>query len=188
MASELLKRGFTIRLPADFRNRLSALRAARGLLAGFAAAVLAALLGFLYFKTQGVDIKRQHEVLGLFRELKEIDGRWDVEVLRARLETGSPPAMLVDHGAALARIQRGLAAAAQDLRSPVLERGLPDLDKAFTEKAGLMAKFRSANTAAKQALQQVMAAENEIAGLVRGTWQDFPQRERLVALENLVVQ
>jgi signal transduction histidine kinase len=174
--------------PAGIQAPIRALGSRRGAIALLTAALLAALLGFLYVKTQGVDIKRQNEALSHFRELKETDARWDVEVFRARAELALPPSSAIDHGAGLARIQQELTAAAHDLGSPVLERGLPDLFKALAEKAALMAKFRKANAEAKQALQRVSGAENEIAALVRGAWQDFPRRERLVAVENVFAQ
>ncbi len=161
-------------------------RVTRRALLALAALVLAALLGYLYFKTQGVDVKRQNEVLVLFRELKEIDARWDVDILRARTEPGPAPLPPPDYGAALNRIRNELAAAARDTNSPALKQGLPDLASAFLQKAGMVDKFRKANAAAMQALARVLASDAEIAGLVRGTWQAFRERERLVAAENAV--
>ncbi|MDP3137800.1 MAG: hypothetical protein Q8N17_15895, partial [Burkholderiaceae bacterium] len=178
-----------IETPAFGQSAARAAVAARGIVAAIVAVALAALLAFLYIKTQGVDIKRQNEALSSLRELKEIDVRWDVEALRARTGLAVPPSAASDHGAAiLGRIQQDLSASARDLGSPALARGLPELDKAFTEKAELMVQFRKANAEAGQALQLVMAADNEIAGLVRGAWRNYPQRERLVAAENVVVQ
>jgi len=174
--------------PVGVPATIRALASRRGALAVVTAALLAALLGFLYIKTQGVDIKRQNETLSYFRELKETDARWDVEVFRARAELALPQTPAIDYSAGLVRIQQELAAAAHELGSPVLERGLPDLFKAFAEKAGLMSKFRKANADAKLALQRVSGAENEIAGLVRGAWQSYPERERLVAVENVFAQ
>ncbi len=188
MENEPLSPGVTAKPPAGIRLSMGALGSRRGAIAFVTAVLLAALLGFLYVKTQGVDIKRQNEALSYFRELKETDARWDVEVFRSRAELALPPSPAIDHGAGLARIQQELTAAAHDLGSPVLARGLPDLFKAFAEKAALMAKFRKANTEAKQALQRVSGADSEIAALVRGAWQDFPQRERLVAVENVFAQ
>ncbi|HSN40046.1 MAG TPA: ATP-binding protein [Burkholderiales bacterium] len=176
-----------MKLPQGVRSRLQALPAARGVLASVAVAVLVALLVFLYVKTQGVDIKRQNEVLSYFRELKEIDARWDVEVWRARTEA-IPPPYAADRSTTLHRIQQELATAARDLDSPVLNRELGSLVKDFAEKADLMTKFRKANMAARQVLQSVMTADSEIAGLVRGAWQSFAERERLVAMESVVAQ
>lgn len=167
----------------DFPGQIAIVR---GGLAVIAAVLLSVLLGFLYVKTQGVDIKKQNEVLGLFRELKEIDARWDLEILRSRAEFAPAAVSSYSQAAAHARILQALAAAAQDLGSPVLERGLPDLSKAFADKADLVARFRIAHAETSQAFKLVMAAESEVAGLVRGAWQDYPQRERLIALENVV--
>jgi len=171
-----------IRLP-----RILAAKSARRALLAAGTVALAATLGFLYYKTQSADFKRQNEALGLLRELKEIDARWDVDILRTRTDFSQPQTASPDPGA-LSRIQRDLAAAAQALDSPVLKRGLPDLASAFSQKAGMVDQFKQANAAAKQALSQVLASESEIAGLVRGSWQDFRERERLVAAESAAVQ
>jgi len=168
--------------------RILTATAARQALFGAGAVVLAAILGFLYLKTQGADFKRQNEVLALLRELKEIDSRWDVDILRTRNELEPPPASPPDYGSTLARSRRELAAAAEVLRSPVLTRGLPDLASAISRKAGMVDQFKKANADTKRALMQVLATDAEIAGLVRGSWQDFRERERLVAAESAAVQ
>ena len=172
-----------LRLP-----RMLAAKFARRALLAAGTVALAATLGFLYYKTQGADFKRQNEALGLLRELKEIDVRWDVEIRRTRSDFSQPQTLSPDPEAALARIERALAAAAQTLDSPVLKGGLPDLASALSQKAGMVEKFKQANAVAKQALSQVLASDAEIAGLVRGSWQDFRERERLVAAESAAVQ
>jgi len=170
--------------PADSRTA----RIARRALLAAVTVALAAILGYLYFKTAGTDFKRQNEVLALLRELKEIDSRWDVEILRVHTELALPPAPLPDHRAAAARIQRELTAASAELGSLALARGLPDLGTAFSQKAEMLDQFKKANAATREALAQVVASEAEIAGLVRGSWQDFRERERLVAAESAAVQ
>lgn len=169
-------------------QRILAVKAARQGLIAAACVVLAALLGFLYFKTQGTDIKRGNEVLAMLRDLKEIDSRWDIDTWRLRSEVGPPQPPLVDYGPALARASKELSAAAQALGSPALARGLPELLGAFSQKAAMMAQFRKANAAAKEMLARVLVADTEVAGLVRGSWQDFRDRERLVAAESTAVQ
>jgi signal transduction histidine kinase len=161
--------------------------ARRALLAAVTLA-LAAILGYLYLKTEGADFKRQNEVLAALRELKEIDSRWDVDVLRAYTELAPPQAPSSDHGATVARLLRELTAAGAALGSPVLARGLPELGAAFHQKAGMLEKFRTSSAAAREALAEVVASESEIAGLVRGSWRDFRDRERLVAAESAAVQ
>ena len=169
-------------------QRLLAYRGARWVIVAAVAALLAAILGYLYFKTQGADVKRKNEVLTLLRELKEIDVRWDSDLWRTRTEFAAPPAATPDTGAALARVRRDLTAAAKALDSPVLAGGLPDLMNAFAQKAEMVDKYRKASSAAKLALTRVMASDAEIAGLVRGSWQDFRERERLVAAESTATQ
>jgi len=169
-------------------QRVLAVKAARQALVAAGCILLVAILGFLYFKTQGADIKRGNEALAALRGLKEIDARWDVDIWRLRFELGQPQPPVADYGPTLARQQKELAAAAQALGSPVLARGLPDLLSAFSLKAGMVEKFRKASAANKQTLLRVMASDTEVAGLVRGSWKDFRDRERLVAAESAAVQ
>lgn len=149
------------------------------------AVVLVALLGFIYLKSQGVDYRQQNEILGYLRELKEIDARWDLEVLRARVEGASGKAHAVgDRGTRAPELLRRLKVAAAEIDSPVLTRGLPVLVKAFEQKAELLTRYRAAGATVAQALGRMVAFDSEIAGLVRGAWQSVPQRERLVAIES----
>ena len=169
-------------------QRLLAVKAARQALIGVACALLVLALGYLYYKTQGTDIKRAGEVLAALRDLKEIDARWDVEILRLRAELAVPRPPLADQGPMLTRLRKDLAAAAQALKSPVLARGLPELDVAIALKAETVDKFRKANAAVQQVLARLLASDAEVAALVRGSWQDFRDRERLVAVESMAVQ
>jgi two-component system NtrC family sensor kinase len=149
------------------------------------AAALVALLGFLYLKSQGIDYRQQSEVLGYLRELKEIDGRWDLEVLRARVEGASgKPLAVNDRGTRVPDLLRRLNAAAAEIDSPMLARGLPALVKAFEQKTDLLTRHRAAGAAVTQSLGRMVEFDSEIAGLVRGAWQSVPQRERLVAIES----
>ena len=173
-------------LPPFARLRMA--KAVRRALLAAVTVALAAILGYLYFKTEGADFKRQNEVLAALRELKEFDSRWDVDILRVHTELTPPQALPPDQGATLARIQRDLDAASAALGSPVLARGLPDLASAFSQKARMLDQFRTANATTRGALAQVVASDVEIAGLVRGSWQDFRERERLVAAESAAVQ
>ena len=174
--------------PLSGLQRVLAVKAARQALVAAGCILLVAILGFLYFKTQGADIKRGNEALAALRGLKEIDARWDVDAWQLRFELGQPQPPVADHGPTLARLQKELATTAQALGSPVLARSLPELLSAFTLKAEMVEKFRKASTANKQTLLRVMASDTELAGLVRGSWKGFPDRERLVAAESAAVQ
>ncbi len=149
------------------------------------AVALVVLLGFIYLKSQGVDYRQQNEVLGYLRELKEIDARWDLEVLRARVEGASGKAPVVaDRGTRVPELLRRLKTAAADIDSPVLARGLPVLVKAVEQKTDLLNRYRASGATVTQSLGRMVDFDTEIAGLVRGAWQSVPQRERLVAIES----
>lgn len=190
MANDLASIVKSFSLPATLRTWLRKSDAVRRILAPVVVVILVAMLVFLYYKTQSADFKRQSEVLVHLRELKEIDARWDIEVLRARADfaASSSGVPVLDQGNLINRIGRDLEETAAQLGSPVLQRGLPGLRAAFAEKTELMGKFREANATVRQAVQQVTGAETEIAGLIRGTWRTYPERERLVATENVVTQ
>jgi signal transduction histidine kinase len=169
-------------------ERVLAIKGARWIILAAVAALLTGVLGYLYLKTHGADVKRKNEVLGLLHDMKEIDVRWDIDLWRTRTEFTAPPAAVPDTKTALARVQRDLTAAAQGLGNPDLASGLPELLKAFAQKAEMVDKYRKASDTAKLALSHIMVADAEIAGLVRGSWQDFRERERLVAAESTATQ
>ncbi|MCW5574742.1 MAG: hypothetical protein KIT13_01490 [Burkholderiales bacterium] len=171
--------------PAALWQRLVPPRRARLPLMALVAAGLVALLGFLYLKSQGVDYRRQGEILGYLRELREIDGRWDSEVLRARTENHPDQARLADdRGAQAPEILKRLQQAAAESPSQALARELPALLQAFNQKAELLRRYRAAQLAVTQALGSLAEFDTEIAGLVRGAWAGFPRRDRLVAVES----
>lgn len=160
-------------------------RKARAPLTILIAAALVALLGFLYLKSQGIDYRRQNEILSYLRDLREIDARWDLEVLRARVEGASGKVRPTDdRGARAPELLRRLQQSAADAGSPVLNRSLPALVQAFNQKIELMTRYRAASGTVTQSLGRMVEFDNEIAGLVRGVWASFPQRDRLIAVES----
>ena len=133
------------------------------------ATALVALLGFLYLKSQGVDYRLQSEILGYLRELKEIDNRWDTEVLRARSQdVVGDIRLLRERDARVPDLQRRLRQAAGAISSPALASGLPALTQAFDQKFELLEKYRAANGEISRLLQILSRSDSEVAGLVRG--------------------
>lgn len=173
--AELLARGREIVLSRKVRTPLIML----------IAAALVALLGFLYLKSQGVDYRRQNEILSYLRDLREIDARWDLEVLRARIEGASGKVRPADdRGARAPELLKRLQQSAAEAGSPVLNGSLPALVQAFSQKIELINRYRAANATVTQSLGRMVEFDNEIAGLVRGAWAGFAQRDRLVAVES----
>ncbi len=127
------------------------------------AAALVGALFFLYNKTEAVDLRDRNEALGTLRELKEIDVRWDVDVLRARLETDPGSAPQIDRAPAAHKALQNLAAASKSITSPALSAALPDLTKAIQQKAELVGKFAAASAAAKAGLDGLVRNSSELA-------------------------
>lgn len=172
-------------LITDRWRHFSLPRAARLPLIVLVAAGLIGLLAFLYLKSQGVDYQRQNEILGYLRELREIDARWDLEVLRARVEGASGKADAIENpGTRALDTLRRLRQTVGEISSPALNSGLPVLTQAFDQKIDLLSRYRSANAAITQSLGRMVEFDTEIAGLVRGAWQSVPQQDRLVAVES----
>ena len=134
----------------------------QNLLLGLASLVLVGVLAFLYVKTQALDLREQNEILGPLRELREIDDRWDVDVLRARLEVGASSLPAVNRTSAAERALQALDDAAIRTASPTLGAGLPELVKAIHEKAQLVERFKTENSGAKTALQATLVAAAEL--------------------------
>src|SRR5260221_421666 len=120
-------------------NKLEALK--NGSL-GLAALAMVAALVFLYDKTQAVDLRERNEILGFLRELKEIDGRWDIDVLRARLEAGTNELPVINRTPAAVKALQQLNSALQNTPSATLSAWLPELSKTILQKAGLVEKFK----------------------------------------------
>ena len=132
------------------------------------ATALAGALAFLYDKTQAVDSREQNEILGFLRELKEVDNRWDHDVLRARAELATADLPATNRGAAAAKALQNLSAAVARTQSPALSAGLPELSAAIKEKAALVEKFRAENGAAQAALRDIAKNAAELGTLAGG--------------------
>ena len=126
------------------------------------AAALAGALAFLYNKTEAIDLRQQNEILGYLRELKDIDSRWDLDVVRARSEFAAElPAP--NRGPAAAKALENLNVAVQRTPSTVLTEALPELRAAIEQKAVLVEKFKTENAAAQGAVRDVLKNAAELS-------------------------
>jgi len=146
------------------------------------ALVLAAAFGFLYYKTETGEVRRQIQLLGSLRELKDIDARWDVELTRLRSESGAARASAGLADDRLKRAIEGLDANAG--ASALVATLVSELKRAFAEKADLVEKYRVPSSAARERLDSALAALPEINTALRQTRLADPrQRDRVAAME-----
>ena len=154
-------------------------------IAGIALALIA-LLVVLHVKATDPAVARLSELAAHLASVRLIDARWDLAVAHARLAgTTAAPAV---QSADVSRIERALDAAAAESKTAALDASIAELRKRYVEKADLVSRFERASSDSRQALLAAMRADAAVTASIRDAWRDFPQRERLVAAENLAVR
>ena len=126
------------------------------------AAALAGALAFLYNKTQAVDLSQQNEILGYLRELRDIDSRWDVDVMRARADFAAAELPAPNRAASAAKALDNLTTASQRTPSNALSAALPELRAAVEQKAQLVEQFKAENSAAQSAVRDILKGAAEV--------------------------
>jgi len=120
------------------------------------ATLMVAALFFLYEKTAAVDLSERNEVLATLRELKDIDVRWDIDVVRTRLEFDHAGNTLIDRAPAARKALQSLQTAGQSMESPVLNAALPGLLQAIEQKIKLVGQFTATSRAAQAGLDGLL--------------------------------
>ena len=149
------------------------------------AVVLAAALAFLYYKTDIGDFRKQIQIASYLRELKDIDTRWEAEVLRLRSETEDAPVSTAHLANQLKSALRGIDA--ESSASRMVMYNMPELKRAFLEKADLMEKYRVAAAAVKQQLKSLLMTVPDIGKASRQALLAAPKlRERVTAFDQAI--
>src|SRR5487761_2056452 len=136
----------------------------RHLLIALVALALIAALAFLYEKTQAVDLSERNDIAAFLGALREIDGRWDVDVLRERTELDPNQMTAPNRAAAARKALAGLTAAVPRANSAALREGMGALAKAIYEKADLVERYRAESAQTKPALRAVLSDAAALSG------------------------
>lgn len=190
--SELTLLKLAVRLPPallDYDAAGAAVRRHAFTRRGIAALACALLVGLmlLHWKAADPTVKRHSELVAQLAGLKLIDARWDAAGIRMRSGVASPGPITVQD-ADTVQVQRTLDAVAAEAKTTALRTEIAELKKAYVEKADVVARFEKSAADSTAALTAALRADAAITRLVRDSWRDFPQRERLVAAENLVLR
>jgi signal transduction histidine kinase len=129
----------------------------RHLLMAIVALALVAALAFLYDKTQAVDLSERNDIAALLGTLREIDARWDVDVLHERTELEPNPVPAPNRTAAAKKALADLTAAVPHANSAALRGGMGALASAIFEKAGLVERYKAESAQTKAALRAVLS-------------------------------
>ena len=120
-------------------------------------AALVGGLAILYAKTESIDLREPNRIAGLLRELKEFDGRWDVDVLRASKVSDVDAALPPDRREPAEAALKALTEAAWSTGSVALNTGLGELTDEIRNKGRLVEKFKTEHDAARVALAELRA-------------------------------
>ncbi len=118
---------------------------------------LIAALVFLYYKTEAVNLGERNTVVALLGTLQEVEGRWNIDVLRMRTEMDSEETVLPNRASAAKNTLRELKNAMPLIDSTALNENLGTITKAFTEKAELVEKYKAVIDSSKNALLKTMS-------------------------------
>ena len=120
-------------------------------------------LAILYAKTETIDLRDPNKIASLLRELKEFDNRWDVDVLRASMESDVAARPSLDRRQGAESALGALTEAAARTGSNALNTGLDELVNEIRAKGRLVEKFKSEHAAAKQALADLRTHSHDLS-------------------------
>jgi two-component system NtrC family sensor kinase len=129
------------------------------------ALVLASMLVFLYVRTRGYDASTYFENVALLRQLKELDARWELDVLKVKIGTNTDYDSLVDTLFNLNRLRQALQAAVTSqphAAAGALADGSEAFHRAIQEKARLIEHFKSHNAVLRNSLAFLPTAANDV--------------------------
>ena len=129
----------------------------RHVLTAIVALALTAALAFLYDKTQAVDLGDRNDIAALLDTLREIDSRWDIDVLRERGELDPNQPAAPNRTATARKALDSLNVVVPRTGSATVSEGYSELYKAVLEKADLVEKYKAESASVKIALHAVLS-------------------------------
>jgi signal transduction histidine kinase len=123
---------------------------------------LIAALAFLYDKTQAIDLRDRNEIASVLSVLREIDGRWDIDILRERTELDANQMAAPNRTATAKAALATLRTIVPRSDSAAMKEGLGELAKGVLEKADLVEKYKVENASAKIALHAILTAASAL--------------------------
>lgn len=129
------------------------------------ALIFASVLTFLYVRTRGYDASAYHENVALLRQLKQLDARWELDVLRSRMGIDSSYDSLVDPLVALNESWRRLRVIATSQRGSTrtaMERATDAYHRAVEDKTRLIEHFKSHNSVLRNSLEFLPTAAGDV--------------------------
>src|SRR5207248_1258905 len=129
------------------------------------AVVLASILAFLYVRTQGSDASSYFENVASLRQLKQLDARWELDVLKTRMGIDSSYDSLVDPLVDLNELRDKLKAVVTNQShssAAALAKGGDAFEQALLAKTRLIEHFKSHNSVLRNSLAFLPTAADDV--------------------------
>jgi two-component system NtrC family sensor kinase len=126
---------------------------------------LASSLGFLYVRTRGHDASGYFENVAILRQLKQLDDRWELDVLKSRMGINSNYDSLVDPLVEINSLRdelKGEIASWEGEGAPKLEALDDDFGRTVEQKTKLVEHFKSHNSVLRNSLAFLPTAASDI--------------------------
>jgi signal transduction histidine kinase len=127
--------------------------------------VLASILAFLYVRTQGTDDSSYFETVASLRQLKQLDARWELDVLKSRMGIDTSYDSLVDPLANLNELRsklKDVVTSRPHRAAAELAQRDAELQQALVDKTRLVEHFKSHNSVLRNSLAFLPTAADDV--------------------------
>jgi signal transduction histidine kinase len=131
---------------------------------------LSSILAFLYLRTQNHDASSYFGNVAVLRQLKQLDARWELDVLKSKMGIETNYDSLVDPLVDLNQLREKLQtdmASRESARAGTLTRLSEDFHQAVEEKTRLIEHFKSHNSVLRNSLAFLPTAADDVEQAMR---------------------
>ena len=133
-------------------------------------AVLAAISGYLYYKTQAIGADVQSQLVPALRELKQLDAEWNTDILKSRVGLHRNYDPVTTPLPAARQLRELLISGVKTAHGSKLEEALYGMEQAFVDKEDLVEQFKSQNAVLQNSLRYFPTAVEEFKEGMRREW------------------
>jgi diguanylate cyclase (GGDEF)-like protein len=145
--------------------------------------LLTVSLGYLFNRTQAIDLDTQNSVILKLRELEKLDAEWNVNILRSHIGINPDYDPLTAPLARMQQLRGDLAGALVLARGPDAGAAYRDLARAMKDKEELVEQFKSQNAILRNALVFVPPAIADLKTELNGIERALAPARTVLALD-----
>jgi diguanylate cyclase (GGDEF)-like protein len=146
-------------------------------------AMLGVTLGYLFNRTQAIDLDAQNAVILKLRELEKLDAEWNVNILRSHIGINPDYDPLTAPLARMQQLRGDLAGALVLARGPEAGAAYGDMARAMHEKEDLVEQFKSQNAILRNALAFIPPAIADLKTDLNGIERALAPARTVLALD-----